>query len=575
MKIPLSVLLSLVLPLVADAADAVRSAAGLLPPETFVLGELHDVKRSAERLGQSSWGELAKEPEVRGMLDKVFAAVKQEIPPQAIEMLAGIEKLELSSAFFSLTETPDFRPGPSGVPKMLFGASYRGKKEQMDAMLQRLREGMFANPRVKKSEEMGSGVEIESFADSDFTFHIAHAEGQVLFATDRQTMLDALARRAGKGSRSLADTAMWKSAEKQALPDADVSGFFSYEAFMAKLMASAGRDAAMFEGLQDFIPTFISFSTKLDGPLMRERFYTGMKKPYQFAESKHRSLAFTGEDTFFYLDSAMLSNWGPYMKMAQNAPFWRAIAVELGKRELTFDDIVQAIGSEMTIVSDWETGPLAIPTLFAAVEVRDAAKARKIADVIVREMEKEGAITEKEHAGANLWTMKGAIPLVQPTIALSKTHLMFGLNVGSVTAALDHAATGKSALADSDVFKNGLKTVEKTDAGMMFLDMARVTERLYDRVRPFIANEIAGSPKLSGILGSSELPKVATIAKHMPPLIAGFHNEEGGFLMESTGPLSYFSGAVGMGFVGGFLFAFENKRVEMVPPMPIPNNGPI
>ncbi len=573
MRTLLSLLLSLALSFALRAEERAPAAARLLPPETFVFAELHDVQRSLERLRQSSWGELAREPEVRELLGKLVGAAKQDMPGEVRTVLDEIKQAGVSGGFFAMTEMPDLPPASRSIPKMLIGVSYRGEPQRMEALLQRIRGAALADGRVKQSKETVGDTQVETLGDSGFSVSFAHADRQVLLSTDKQTLLDALARRAGNGPRSLADTDEWKQAEKEALQTADLTGFFSYDAFVKKLATLAGPDGAALGAMREFMPTFFSVSTKLDGLLMRERAYMQSRIVLPRVESKHHSLAFTGADTFAYLETTLASAGVPFEKLAEIDPTWKMIAGELQKEGLTVADITQTFGAEIAVVSDWESGALAIPTLFIAAEVRDAEKARKFATLITRAMESEGRLIEKEHRGVKLWTMKGDLPLVQPTLALSGTHLMFGLNPASVTAALDHAASGKSALAGTAAFTGALGTVGDTNAGLAYADPARLTERLYERVRPFIANAIAGSPQLSRILDASMLPKVETLARHMPPFIAGFHSGERGFVIESTGPVSYVTGVGGVGMLAGLAVPFFWLRAE-APAVPRPAPRP-
>ena len=286
------------------------------------------------------------------------------------------------------------------------------------------------------------------------------------------------------------------------------------------------------------------------------------------AESKHRSLAFTDSDTFAYFETSMAGSAVPLDKIFEANPLLRDASPELQKFGLNLGDIVTTFGSEIALVSDWESGGLAFPSLFAAVEVRDAEKARKFADLITSVMATDGALIEKEHLGAKLWSVKAAVPLFQPTLALNGTHLMFGLNVASVKAALDHAASGKSALAESGTFTSSLKTVGDTNNGLAYVDCAQLLGRLYDRARPFITSSIASDPKISKFLDASLVPKTEVLTRHMLPFVLSLHNGEHGFEMESTGPVTYVTGVGGVAFLAGLSGAFWMRASSPAPEAP-------
>ncbi len=572
MKIRLCLALSCVLSFVLRAEEVAQTAARLVPQETVIFAELHDVQRTLERLSQSSWGELARDPESGGFFKKALTVAAKEVPREATDILSSIAKAVPAGGFFAMTEIPDFKnPGANAIPKMMAGLSYRGEPQAVEMLLQKLRDAALKDAKVKQSKETIDGAEIETLADSNFSLSFFHADKQVMFATDRKLLAEALARRGGKGSQSLADTEAWATSQKEAVTSPDATGFFSYEAFFEKMLAVAGPEAGLLSGMLDAIPQFLSVSTKLDGAVMRERAYMHYRRALPQMDSKHHSLAFTGEDTFAYLESHLATVGTNFEKLFEKNPMADEITAALEKHGLTIADITQTFGSEISFVSDWESGGLAFPTLFAAVEVRDVEKARKFATMITGFMQSGKKLIEKEHGGAKLWSVDGPVPLVQPTLALSGTHLMFGLNPATVNAALDRAASGKIALTQSAQFNGALKTVGETNAGLAYIDSARLIERIYDRVRPFIAGAIAGNAKVSEYLDASALPRTPALTKHMPPFIAAFQSSEHGYVVESTGPLTYLTGTFGVAIVAGFTIPFFTAaRMQALPKVPAP-----
>ena len=350
-------------------------------------------------------------------------------------------------------------------------------------------------------------------------------------------MLDALARKAGHGPASLAQTDAWKAAAKEAVAEPDMTAFLDCQSMMKKLMEAGGRDTAVLTAFQSFLPEFVSVSTKFDGRLMRERAYAQFKMVLPRSESKHRSLAFTGEDTFAYVETNVAGAVAAVEKIAEFEPSIKDSS-ELGQFGLSFDDIPKTFGSEIAIVSDWESGALAFPTLFASVELKDAEKGRKFGGLITSAMGSGGEVIQKDYHGTMLWSLKGPIPLFQPTLAVTDTHLMFGINQGSVTAALDHAKDGKS-IAGSAPFVAAMKTVADSNDGLAYVDCGRLVERLYERARPFITDAIAHSPELAKHFDVSLLPKIETLKRNMPSFLAGFQAGQHGYVIESTGPVTY------------------------------------
>ncbi len=570
MKIRLCLALSCVLSFVLRAEDVPPSAARLLPKETVILAELHDVGRTLDRLSQSSWGELARDPEAGEFFKKAVTAIAKEAPREVQEVFGLIRQAAPSGGFFAMTEFPDLKnPAVGAMPKMIGGLSYRGEAQVVDGLLQRFRDGALGSGKVKQSKETVEGAEIETLSDNSFAVSFVHTDKQLMFATDAKLLAEALTRRAGKGTPSLADSEAWATAQKEAVPSPDATGFFSYAAFFEKMVAGGGPESSLIAGMIDAIPQFLSVSTKLDGPIMRERAYLHYRQALPAMDSQHHSLGFTSEDTFAYLESNLASAGVNFEKLFEKNPLATELTAALQKHGLTLGDIVQTFGSEISFLSDWESGGLAMPTLFVGIEVRDVEKARKFATMISGFMQSEGKLIEKEHGGAKLWSVNGPVPLVQPTLALSGTHLMFGLNPVSVKGAIDRLASGKTALTQSEKFPGALKTVGGTNAGLAYLDSARLVERIYDRVRPFLAGAIAGNRKLSQYLDASTLPKTPALTKHMPPFVAAFQAREHGYVVESTGPLTYVAGVVSVAVVAGAAIPFVIGAR-----MPVPRKAP-
>jgi hypothetical protein len=557
MKPPFWLVLLLVLSFVVRAEEGTQGAARLLPPETVIFGEFHDLPRTIERFRNTCWAELARETEVRDFFKNFAALAEKQVPAEARGILETVAKTGPHAGFFALTEMPG--PGMTQMPKVILGISYRGEEQHAQALLEKFRLAILTDSRakVKSSKESAEGAEIETFSDDKLSLSVVHADKWILMATDRQLMLDALARKAGHGAESLAQTDAWKTAAKEAVAEPDMTGFIAYGSMMKKLSEAGGADAAALSAFLSFLPEFISVSTKFDGLLMRERAYAHFKMVLPRAESKHRSLAFTGEDTYAYLETNVATAVAAVEKIAEVEPSIKDSG-EFAQFGLSFEDIAKTFGSELVIASDWESGALSLPTLFAAVELKDAEKGRKFAGMITNAMGTEGEVTKKDYHGTMLWSLKVPIPFFQPTIAVTDTHLMFGINQDSVTTALDHMKEAKP-VAGTAPFITALKTVADTNDGLAYVNCRKLVERLYDRVRPFVTDAIAHNPKLAENFDVSLLPKAATLMRNMPSFIAGFHAGEHGYVIESTGPVTYLSGVGGVAFIGGF---FTTMRVQ-------------
>ncbi len=530
------------------AAESV--GAKLAPAESPALIEIHDVPRTMARWKETAFYKISEEPEWKAFTSKLDKLLDEVPDPGLVRgIFAEIAKVDPSAAFFALAEVPDFKG--ARLPKLLGGISYRGETAHVRSLLGSLREKLQQSGAVKIESSTEGGVDFEAASIGDVTVTLAYVDKWIFAATDRQLLMDAIARYMGKAPPGLAGSDTWKTSVKQSVEEPDLTLFISY-GWIAKMLAKTGdADAAMFAAMADFMPESWITTVKLEGGGMRERTFMRYKTALPHAQGAHRSLAFTGPDTIAYLE-ADYSGWvEPYKKLLATIPL--PDIPELESSGLKIGDIATTFGPEIALLSDWENGALFLPTAFAAVELLDAAKGRKFAELIAKAMDGGGKVTVKEEDGTKLWTMNLSIPVVKPTLAVNNKHLMFGLNPESVFAPLKRAKEGQQSLLQTPAFSTALKSVAEPNGGMLFVDTKRVFERLYDRGRPFVAMGIVRSPVVAKFLDAVLLPKTETFSKHFTPMMVSFHVDENGYLMESTGPTTYITGTMGVAIGGALL----------------------
>ncbi len=176
MKPPLGLVLSLVLSFVASAEEGTASAARLLPPETVMFAELHDLPRTVERFRNTCWAEIAREPEMRDFFKNLGPMLEKQTPEITRGILDAIAKAGPAAGFFALTEMPT--PKVTRVPKMILGISYRGEALHAQALLEKFRDAILAgsHAKVKSSKETIEGTEVETFANSKSSLSVVHAD---------------------------------------------------------------------------------------------------------------------------------------------------------------------------------------------------------------------------------------------------------------------------------------------------------------------------------------------------------------------------------------------------------------
>jgi hypothetical protein len=212
----------------------------------------------------------------------------------------------------------------------------------------------------------------------------------------------------------------------------------------------------------------------------------------------------------------------------------------LAAKGVKYSDSPAVFGPEWSLHSDWETGGLAIPTLFASLEVRDPVKARAFAEYIVAEWMKGGKLSEKEEEGTKYWTLSFDMPVIQPTLALNAKHLLFGLNYAMVHDGLKQTKSVEAKLGQSPAFQGALKTVTTPTLGMFYLDLKTLFERLYEKFKPALAFQITGNPEMAKYFDVAKMPRAETISKHLQPIVIVYGEAPEGFMIDSSGTLSVY-----------------------------------
>jgi hypothetical protein len=283
------------------------------------------------------------------------------------------------------------------------------------------------------------------------------------------------------------------------------------------------------------------YSAKMDGLLMRDHFYVRAEKPAKAEPFANRSAAFTSPATYVYAAGQVglfIDSMKQSLEAMEKSPQGAALSKELATKGLKLNDLFTTFGPEITILSDWESGALAVPTLFAAVEIRDSAKARLFADLLMSEMGDEKKLAMSEEDGTKLWMLPNQMPAVQPTVALNDKHLIFGLNPQTVKGALKRARAGDADVPSRSDYQSALKTVSAPNAGVLYLDMKTLFERSYDKMKPMAAFSMLGQPDLAKYFDPAKLPKAETISRHLLPVFISWAEADKGMQMESTGSLS-------------------------------------
>jgi hypothetical protein len=337
----------------------------------------------------------------------------------------------------------------------------------------------------------------------------------------------------------LAQDALYAATIKQGLVEPEVTVFIRAGKILEAIVGPPGDLGPLGELKLDGL----SYSLKFDGPLMRDRLYFRGPNVPKGKPMANRPLAFTTPQTFGYVASNG-EGWEDFyrqgLEMWEKTPEAKRQVDALAAKGVKYSDIPAVFGSEWSLHSDWETGGLAVPTLFASLEVRDPVKARAFAECIVAELMQGGKLSEKEEEGTKYWTLSFDIPVIQPTLALNAKHLLFGLNYATVHEGLKQLKSADAKLGQSPAFQGALKTVTTPTLGIFYLDLKTLFERLYEKFKPALAFQITGNPEMAKYFDVAKMPRAETISKHLQPIVIVYGDAPEGFMIDSSGTLSVY-----------------------------------
>jgi hypothetical protein len=547
-------------------------AAELAPADTIVFAEFPDVARSKARWKETSIHKISEEPEWKALTAKWddFAAQNAEWK-QFSGVFDQIERADPAGLFVAVTSFEDGK-----APKLVGGFPYRGKKSDVQAVVSSLRTKILdAFPAAKAGDLTNyEGTEVETLKDKEMSISMAYRDNWFLFATDTELLLKTLSRYIKKpgAPASLASDPLWKNTIAHSAPEPDVTVFMRWSGIAKKIeaLAELANPGQVVPGNPNEVESIL-YSGKMDGLLMKDRIYVRAAKGYKFEPCANRSAAFTSPATYAYFATQIAMAEGDLAKTVEaieKSPFGADLSAALAKKGLKVADLFAAFGQEISMLSDWESGGLSLPTFFAAFEVRDKAKARALAELLVSELSDSKKPVESADDGATLWIWPAELGIFQPTMAMTDKHLMFGLNTATVKAALKQAKTDGGKVVSRTDFQTAQKTVVSPSMAVLYVDLKTLFERLYEKLKPMAAYAMV-NPEVAKYFDPSKLPKAETISRHLLPLMLGWGETEGGMQMDCSGSLSFVQSYIPV--IGtAVVMPLYMRRSVVVPPAPVP-----
>ena len=228
----------------------------------------------------------------------------------------------------------------------------------------------------------------------------------------------------------------------------------------------------------------ICATTRFDGGKMHDVFFVGMPEQTHEAELTRNSVALASTDTFIYAASLLnISQQFALVDPASNAAFLGARLQRIGRglaaAGITAEEWKAVFGSEIGTIADWRNDNH-WPAALVAFPVKDFTKAKRIASVLARVLDDDGAWVETDKNGVHYVSSPytAGFLTLRPTIAVSERFMLAGLDLASVEAAMDRAGGSSLNLSNSAAYKRAAHTLPEPTTMFAYFDLGLLYTRL-------------------------------------------------------------------------------------------------
>ena len=537
----------------------------LLPKGTLALLYLPDFKRSRAQWHETDLYKLWSEPAVQDFLRKPLTRSPES--EKARRKMHEMDALEMRDAFLAVTAFANDRP--SVIGGFRFKSSVADAEKVIGPWRARLREKM---PEAKSETVTYEGHQLEIVSRDTMTAATAYDGDWFFLSNDVPSLKEVLDRL----DRKIADKASTLTADEnfiavagQMPPGYAAFGYARLDEYMKKLAAklpAGAADSKQVSALRQ-IRSLAAATTFKDGK-MHDVFFVAMPKIEAGGALTRSSLTLATKESFFYFASIL--NLPPQVELpdassatASGLPAaLRSFLAAGAANGITRADWSDAFGNELGVIGDWPANNR-LPSLFATLAVKDAAKARHIVESLTIAAPATDGWTQSEKDGVQYFSQPPPNPMlpVAPTLGLSSKLLVAGLDAASVGSAVHRGEASNSELADAKNFKTAGSTVAVPTHSFTYLDTALLYQRLDAALRPMLVMA-ALMPSVAENVDLGKLPAAEVITGHLSPLVISQSYSGDGYRVEAVGPVSVFQAAVGGIVASGVGTGFYKKQMQ-------------
>ena len=293
-----------------------EEVAAWLPADTAVFQEMPDLHRTEKRWPDTALAQILHEPQVQAFLEKPKAKMpgREEISHRR----AQLQKIDPTRFFVAFADVSG--SGQKTMPKIVLGLAYAGAREDVQALVDELRQAAQKTwPAGKSDVAQYNGGEIETFTVNGVTGALAYRGHWVFLATDQDPLkstIDGYEGKTAAGTATLRDADAFKKCLAQLPPDSDNLIFVQPKLLADALtslvmMASPEGDAHQMDYLRKI--DAYAMVTKLDGALMREDTFILQPPPADAGPLENNALKLATPNTILFASGGRHQFDGSYL----------------------------------------------------------------------------------------------------------------------------------------------------------------------------------------------------------------------------------------------------------------------
>lgn len=538
---------------IIKARIGVTDPAALVSSDAVAFVALPDLPQTLQRWPATALAKIGAEPTVAEFLEKPFTTLSESGGTEAMDILMEIKPGRVFGCIESVRE--------DGVSAAL-GFQFFGNKEQVVEALSRM------HAEIEKGQPDGAvavvdadGLQITSSGVAPVQVFSGISGNWAVVASDLETAKTILARvQSRDAATTLAGSPEFVKMRNK-MPSRPDALWFVNPAPLIDLMLAVGADdatvdPAQVEQLRRIEGIVGSFA--FEGLNQKEIVFIGMTGELPALPPVTReTLAITSADTMLFYAAAQdwqsASEGGAFDAVPDEV---RAMLVQFG---IDLDALHEVFAGDAAFALNWPVNAM-FPTGLAAVSIEDRAKAGTALSSVIGLFAPGAVVSEKFDATIYEFPQAG-IQLLDPTVALTDDLLMVASNASLLTPILDSSAK-RTTLADNPMFQGAASDWTPDANAFLYADTRGIFERVYNAARPVLIFGASLVPDATKYIDVSKLPETTTISQHLSPIVFSQKSSDGGFLLESSGPITLYqaiiliAGGAGAGFAAQGLTDF-------------------